>query len=69
MRKKEGPPVKNSVRFAFAAILFVSAASFVMAAPITPMPMPQMALSAPITPMPMPQMALSAPITPMPMPQ
>jgi hypothetical protein len=61
--------VKSFVRFAFAAILFISAASFVMAAPVTPLPMPQSAFSAPVTPLPMPQMAFSAPVTPLPMPQ
>jgi len=67
--------VKNSARFAFAAILFVFTASVVMAAPINPWPMPQasvIALSAPINPWPMPQksvVALSAPINPWPMPQ
>jgi hypothetical protein len=63
------------MRFAFTAILLVSAASFVMAAPINPWPMPQssiVALSAQINPWPMPQssvIALSAPINPWPMPQ
>jgi len=69
MRKKEGPPVKESMRLALTAILLIFAASALMAAPTTPMPMPQIAFSAPTTPMPMPQMAFSAPTTPMPMPQ
>jgi hypothetical protein len=55
MRKKEGPPVKESMRLALTAILLIFAASALMAAPTTPMPMPQIAFSAPTTPMPMPQ--------------
>jgi len=58
MRKKEGTLVKNSMRLAFTAILFVSAASIVLAAPTNPWPMPQssvIAISAPTNPWPMPQ--------------
>ena len=67
MRTKEGTPVKKSMRLALTAILLVSAASGLMAAPINPAPMPQVA-SAPINPAPMPQVA-RAPINPAPMPQ
>ena len=59
--------MKESVRLAFAVILLIFAASTLMAAPINPAPMPQVA-SAPINPAPMPQVA-SAPINPAPMPQ
>ena len=72
MRKKEGTPVKNSMRLAFTAILLVSAAPTVLAAPTSPWPMPQssvIALAAPTSPLPMPQIAMAAPTSPLPMPQ
>ena len=69
MRKKEGTPVKNSMRLAFTAILLVSAAPTVLAAPSSPLPMPLIAMAAPISPLPMPQIAVAAPTSPLPMPQ